>query len=121
MKKTLLQASFTLAAATLAAVALVQFGDATAHARPQYSKAFAAEYPDFQVDKDSRCNVCHVGMDKKKRNDYGAAVGKALGAKNVKDAGAVKTGLETAAGEKSNVDGKTWGELIKENKLPITK
>lgn len=28
--------------------------------------------------KEAKCNVCHAGADKKKRNPYGAAVGKQL-------------------------------------------
>ena len=119
MKKTCLQAGFTLLAGALAIFALVQLSD-QAQARPQYFKAFAAKYPDFKVDATAKCAYCHKGMDKKLRNDYGAAVGKALGAKNVKDPDAIGAALDKAAAESAG-DGKTFGDLIKDGTLPLTK
>lgn len=106
---------------TLAAIAvagLMQVSAPEAQARKQYADAFTAEYPDYKVEK--KCNLCHVGKEKKNRNDYGKAAGKAIGAKNCKDPAVIKEGLEKAAGEKSTVEGKTWGDLIKENALPVT-
>ena len=88
MKKNCLQAGFTLLAGALAIISLVQLSD-QAHARPQYFKSFAAKYPDFKVDASAKCAYCHKGPDKKTRNDYGVAVGTALGAKNVKDNDAI--------------------------------
>jgi hypothetical protein len=120
MKKTCLQAGLSLLAGAVAIVTLAQFSD-QALARPQYFKAFAAKYPDFKVDATAKCAYCHKGPDKKVRNDYGVAVGKALGAKNVKDADAIGTALDKAAGEPSTTDGKTWGDLIKDGTLPLTK
>jgi hypothetical protein len=119
MKKTCLQAGFTLLAGVMAIISLVQLSD-QAQARPQYFKAFAAKYPDFKVDADSKCAVCHKPPDKKSRNDYGAAVGKALGAKNVKDPDTINAALDKAAAESAG-DGKTFGDLIKAGTLPITK
>ena len=119
MKKTCLQAGFTLLAGVLAIISLVQLSD-QAHARPQYFKAFAAKYPDFKVDATAKCAYCHKGADKKMRNDYGAAVGKSLGAKNVKDPDAVGAALDKAAAESAG-DGKTFGDLIKDGTLPLTK
>ncbi|MGB4739433.1 MAG: hypothetical protein WBH50_14645 [Fuerstiella sp.] len=55
--------------------------------------------------------------DKKKRNDYGVALTKTLGEKNVKDADKIKEALTKAEAEK-NADGKTYGELIKAGELP---
>jgi hypothetical protein len=119
MKKTCLQAGFTLLAGALAIVSVVQLGN-QADARQPYFKAFVAKYPDFKG-ADGKCNICHKGTEKKNRNDYGAAVGKALGAKNVKDVDAINTALDTAAKDPSPVDGKTFGDLIKDGTLPITK
>ena len=60
-------------------------------------------------------------MDKKEKNNYGAAFGKALGAKNEKDGEKIKAALIKAEGEKSAVDGKTFGDLLKDGKLPASK
>ena len=66
-------------------------------ARPQYYTEFEALYvsKDPKTDaekalaeavaKAKKCGVCHVGKDKKVRNDYGKAFGKGVGAKNSKD------------------------------------
>jgi hypothetical protein len=80
---------------------------------PQYSEALVKALPDGK----SNCNVCHVGKDKKVRNDYGKAVGKFTG-KDQKDVAMIKEALEKAAAEKSGST--TFGNLIKEGKLPIT-
>ena len=120
MKKTCLQAGFTLLAGALAIISLVQLSD-QAQARPQYFKAFAAMYPDFKVDAAVKCAVCHKPPDKKSRNDYGAAVGKSLGSKNQKDPDMINAALEKAAAEPSPTEGKTFGDLIKDGTLPITK
>src|ERR1051326_9080378 len=55
-----------------------------ASARPTYLGAFTAVYsvkPDSTLGK-AKCGICHQGTDKKVRNTYGAAVGKALGKEN---------------------------------------
>jgi len=119
MKKTCLQAGFTLLAGAIAIVSLIQLSD-QAQARPGYLKAFTAKYPDFAPAAEGKCAVCHKPPDKKSRNDYGAAVGKALGAKNVKDNDQINAALDKAAAESAG-DGKTFGDLIKDGTLPITK
>jgi hypothetical protein len=91
-----------------------------AHARPDYNKVFWSLYKDelgSQADS-VKCGACHFGQEKKNRNDYGKAVGEAIGKKNEKDAEKIKAGLEKAAKEKSATEGKTFGDLIKEGKLP---
>ena len=66
-----------------------------------------------------KCAACHNGGDdKKKRNDYGKALAAALGEKDVKDPEKIKAALDRAVKEKSGTDGKTFGDLIKEGKLP---
>lgn len=67
------------------------------------------------------CAVCHPSKSKKDRNNYGAAMTKALGAKKVKDLVKIKAALEKIAKEKSATEGKTFGDLIKKGELPGTK
>lgn len=75
-------------------------------------KEFAAE-----VEK-VKCNVCHKGKEKKTRNAYGEALDKLLDKKtDAKDKKKIQEALDKVAGEKSP-EGPTFGELIKEHKLP---
>lgn len=67
------------------------------------------------------CAVCHPSKSKKDRNNYGAALTKALGAKKVKDTAKIKAALEKIGKEKSATEGKTFGDLIKAGELPGTK
>jgi len=89
-------------------------------ARPKYFAEFKTAYPKLveAADKE-KCNVCHFGDKKTNRNDYGKAVSKSLGedAKNVMDVEKIKEGLKKAEKEK-NADGKTFGDLINDGKLP---
>src|SRR5690606_15272700 len=61
----------------------------------------------------SNCNVCHVGTDKKQRNDYGKALGKLL-TKQDKDPEKIQAALEKVESEK--IGDTTFGALIKEGK-----
>lgn len=92
-----------------------------AQARPDYCKAFIGHYAENKAGAEAKCGICHPVMDKKERNNYGAAFGKALGMKNEKDAEKIKAALKKVEGEKSAVEGKTFGDLIKEGKLPGSK
>ena len=106
-------------------------------ARPPYKKEFDEKY----VKKDStvpaeksfaeaaekaKCLVCHGKNaegkeDKKVRNAYGAALAKLLNKNDAKDIDKIKASLETVSKEKSDPDkagSPTFGELIKEGKLP---
>ncbi|HWB13223.1 MAG TPA: hypothetical protein VG826_28615 [Pirellulales bacterium] len=65
----------------------------------------------------AQCNVCHMGNSKKMRNDYGKALGKFVKKEDQKDKEKIKEALDKAAEEKS-ADGKSFGDLIKEHKLP---
>lgn len=89
-----------------------------ADARPEYNKEFWDMYPTLKDFKENtKCDACH-GKEKKVRNDYGKAVGTALGEPKIKDAEKIKAALKKAEGEKSSTEGKTFGELIKDGKLP---
>jgi hypothetical protein len=89
-----------------------------AEARPEYNKEFWDTYPSLKdLKENTKCDACH-GKEKKVRNDYGKAVGGALGETKVKDAEKIKAALKKAEGEKSSTDGKTFGDLIKDGKLP---
>src|SRR5262249_24129401 len=98
----------------------------SAQARPNYNKTFWEEY-DKELGKfkeTTSCKACHYGSEKKNRNDYGKAVGEALVSKDVggkkqeTDLDKVKAALDKAAKEKSSTEGKTFGDLFKEGKLP---
>ncbi|MBT4865943.1 MAG: hypothetical protein HON53_12625 [Planctomycetaceae bacterium] len=93
-----------------------------AEARPPFVGVFAKQYPALKdLVKKSKCAVCHPKADnkkKKKRNDYGMALGKAIGKANEKDKAKVTAALVKIEKEKSGAKGKTFGDLIKEGKLP---
>jgi hypothetical protein len=97
-----------------------------------FSKEWTAKYVDGNANKEfvaaaraAKCNVCHKGLTKKEHNEYGLALKKHITKKGYealkdKPADAVKyiqDGLDSAAKEK-NAAGKTFGEVIKEGKLP---
>ena len=102
----------------------------SAHARPGYRTEATKAYPDLAKKHGMKgkltCVLCHPSSEKskKKRNNYGVAFGKALmsedvgGKKNEKDAAKIKKALMAAAKAKSHVEGKTFGDLIKEVEMP---
>lgn len=92
-----------------------------AQARPNYCKSFIAQYENVKEAKDAKCAICHPGKEKKERNVYGVALSKCLGAEKVTDEGKVVECLKKAETEKSQVAGKTFGDLLKDGKLPATK
>ena len=92
-----------------------------AEARPNYLKAFTAEYPAVKEAASVKCGVCHPERSKKVRNGYGKAFGGGLGAKKVKDAKKLKAAFSAAAKEPSKTEGKTYGDLLKDGKLPDPK
>jgi len=100
----------------------------TVEARPNYKKVILKVYKDNDKLKALGCIACHEPKadnpkkaDAKKRNPYGAAFGKALGMKKVKDADKIEEALEKAAAEKSKVEGKTFGDLLKAGEAPYEK
>jgi hypothetical protein len=92
-----------------------------ANARPQYCKAFIGHYTNVAEAGAAKCAICHVGSDKKMRNNYGDALDAALPGKNCKDDAAIKEALVKIEGEKSAVNGKTFGDLLKAGQLPASK
>lgn len=92
-----------------------------ADARPAYSKTFIGHYTNVTDAGAAKCAICHVGDDKKMRNNYGAALDAALPGKNCKDEAAIKEALVKIEGEKSAVAGKTFGDLLKAGQLPASK
>ena len=120
MKKVVL----AVVAAMVAVSVLGGLSTDSASARPPYKMEFDKKYmaDGSEINKalsgKSNCNICHVGKDRKNRNEYGAAIGKALGEKNVKDNQKIVDALGKAEKEKSG--DKTFGDLIKEGKLPVT-
>ena len=102
-----------------AAVSLATVGPADA--RPQYQKGFGEEYPGLKAEVDRvRCDACHCAKDKKARNDYGEALRKALKVKNEKRLDVVRQAMRAVEKEPSGEEGKTFGDLIDEGRLPGT-
>ena len=70
----------------------------------------------------SKCNVCHVGKNKKERNAYGHALAELLDKKeDAKNIAKIKESLEKVASLPSDpkkADSPTFGDRIKEGKLP---
>ncbi|WP_437228427.1 hypothetical protein SH661x_000905 [Planctomicrobium sp. SH661] len=91
-----------------------------ADARPQYLKAFTEKYSKVaEKASELKCGVCHgeSGKNKKTLSDYGKALGKALGDKNVKGEEDLSKALDEAAKGDAG-DGKTYGDLLEAGELP---
>jgi hypothetical protein len=77
------------------------------------------------LDGKSNCNVCHVGAKNKKlKNDYGKALGELIKKDDAKNTDKIKAAMEEVAAMPSDAEDKdspTFGTLIEEGKLPITK
>jgi hypothetical protein len=120
----LLLAGLVLVVSAAPALAIPPFNDAF---KKIYVKA--GEPLEAKV-MEVKCNVCHVGKEKKDKNDYGKTVAKYL--KKVDFTGEAKKfddikgdaaqkalaeGLAKAGAEKS-ASGKTYDELLKSGELP---
>ena len=96
-----------------------------AFAIKQFADEFKAVYVEegtplaAEVEK-AKCNVCHMGKSKKDRNAYGQALSELLDKKEDKDnKDKIRQALETVAAKPSAGAGSpTFGDLIKEGKLP---
>ncbi|NDC54335.1 MAG: hypothetical protein EBZ74_08595 [Planctomycetia bacterium] len=76
-------------------------------------KALAAEV------ETAKCNVCHAGSNKKERNTYGNALAELLDKKeDKKNVDKIRKALDQVAGMPSADGGPTFGDLIKQGKLP---
>ncbi|RIK83313.1 MAG: hypothetical protein DCC68_04110 [Planctomycetota bacterium] len=125
----------TLGCGLLAVAALSSIRPNTASAFPEFKKQFDAKYVgDESTDqqkaiaaavKVAKCNVCHdpnKGPDgkvsKKNHNAYGKALEKFIGKKDKKDIAKIQDALIKVEAMK-NGSGPTFGELLKEGKLPV--
>ncbi len=90
-------------------------------ARPNFKKIWAETYPDSKMLIAKKCGVCHPGKTKKEKNDYAKAVGKGLGKRKQTDKTIIVKALKAAADMPSPVEGKTFGDYIKEDKQPPSK
>jgi hypothetical protein len=92
-----------------------------ATARPEYNKEFWNLYKKELAGQTAKCAVCHDGANKKVRNNYGEALEKKLGVRNVKDSARIINALRETEKEPSAVPGLTFGDLINMGKLPASK
>ena len=103
---------------------VVSFG-ARVEARPQYKKLFDSTYEKVAKDNKTTCFVCHEegeGKTKKDHNNYGKAmVEKGKIGKNEKDEDKIKEAFTKTEPEKSAIKDKTFGDLLKDGKLPASK
>ena len=104
-----------------------------AMARPAWAiKQFQDEFKDLYAKEGSplaaelervKCNVCHVGKDKKERNAYGKALDERLDKKADKEnKEKIRKMLEEVAAlpsDPAKPDSPTFGALLKEGKLPV--
>lgn len=110
---------------------VVAIGVAVASSPAFAIKQFADEFKDMYVKDGSplaaevekaKCNVCHVGKNKKDRNAYGNALAELLDKKADKDdKEKIRKALEQVAAMSSDpakADAPTFGALINEGKLP---
>jgi hypothetical protein len=102
------------------------------HATDAFKKEFEQKYVKKEPGSDAekalaeayakaKCNVCHVGATKKKRNSYGQALNTMITKKDIKDKGKIQDALDKAAKMKSKEgddSSPTFGELIEQGKLP---
>jgi cytochrome c2 len=95
-----------------------------AFAIKQFADEFKAVYvkegtPLAAAVETAKCNVCHVGKNKKDRNAYGEELAKLLDKKTDKeDKAKIKQALEAVAKLPSKEAGKTFGDLIAAGQLP---
>jgi hypothetical protein len=119
---------------SLLGMALLALFAAPAWAVPAFNEAFKKAYlkegtPLAEKASVVKCNVCHKGKEKKDRNEFGMAVSKYLkkgdfagddkkfDPKSPEGQKALAEGLEAALKEKAD-NGKSFGDLLKENELP---
>lgn len=109
----------------------------SAHAVPEFNKAFKEKYigdksTDAQKKLDTaveaaKCDVCHDstkkgpdGKDSKKnRNAYGEALHKHIHKKDKADKAKIAAALGKVEADKAGKDGATFGESLKDGKLPV--
>lgn len=95
-------------------------GSDSAQARPKYPTEYKKIYPDLAKKHKITCKVCHPGKDKKKRNNYGTAISKVTKTNKKQDLKKMKEAVKKVEKEKSAIKDKTFGDLIKDGKLPAS-
>jgi hypothetical protein len=95
-------------------------------ARPIYQKVFIDTYENefaAKIGEIKNCAVCHLNSKDPKslKNYYGKAMAESLGNKKISDMKEIRAALRDAEKKPSNVEGKTFGDLIKEGRLPASK
>ena len=95
-------------------------------ARPKFSKIFQTTYEKEYVGKDlggKSCTICHDKTNDNKylSNDYGEAMKESLSGKNTKEESVIVSALKDTEEKPSAVEGKTFGDLIREGRLPASK
>jgi hypothetical protein len=118
-----------LALSLTVAGAVLFSGFRTAEARPQYRTQFTKQYTEVK-DKNSdamNCLICHEAKagsettpDPKKHNNYGTAL-KDVITKNEKKPENIEKALKDIEPKDSAITGKTFGDLLKDGKLPASK
>jgi hypothetical protein len=122
---------------SLAVLALLGMSAAPAWAVPAFNNAFKDAFvkegtPLAEKVAEAKCNVCHVGKDKKMKNEFGMVVAKYLkkgdfagdskkyDPKSDEGKKALADGLQKAVAEKSS-SGKTFAERMQAGELPAAK
>jgi hypothetical protein len=99
-----------------------------ASAIPDFNNAWKERYtkdnPALKEKSDAaKCNVCHVGTDKKMRNAYGKALDALLDRKtDGKDAAKINAAFDEVEALKVNPDdenSETFGDRLKAGELPV--
>lgn len=108
----------------VAMLSVSQKADARAQHKKEWDKTYMQKgSPMEKAIGMSSCNICHEGKSKKNRNAYGKALGGLLG-KDEKDADKVQKAFAEVEKMHSIPDDEkspTFGDLINEGKLPLTK
>jgi hypothetical protein len=117
----------TSAVLPILALAVLTIGAPPAEAIPPFKKEFETRYvsdgtPLAAAASQAKCNVCHKGTSKKDLNAYGAALEKLLDkGTDAKDAPKIQKALqsvESQPSDPSNANSPSFGQLIKDGKLP---
>ena len=114
------------AISVLAIFAVRCVADRRADARPKFAKIFDAHYEKEFAGKEVKtksCTVCHDKSSDNKQtpNAYGAAMTEFLKKKNESDEAVIRSAIKDTEAKPSAIEGKTFGDLIKEGKLPASK
>jgi hypothetical protein len=101
---------------------------ATKPFKDEFDKKYNVKSPTSDMEKSlaekvntAKCNVCHEGTSKKKRNVYGQAVNQYLKKTDMKDIAKIQEALAKVEADhsvKGDDKSPTFGDLIKQGKLP---